>query len=258
MPQFNSVDLFASLNNGGLHLNEYNSIPKPLQKCTQIPTENLLLKKPPSVMTGTIKGNDPSLKIDGDFSIKNWKFIATENELKLFNNDKFIFNFNTENFNTEKSKIPDENFKSANIPVGSADNPPEYTDSTENDLLYKEVEVLYTLPTYSKLRRINNRICLENRNVFFRTLSKDSRNLILEDIKRIISLVKNNDDLLKKVFTGLAILTSTTYKNDKLWNENVDKMIKNAKKIPLRISRNGDTLLNTYLHIDLPNIKQRS
>jgi hypothetical protein len=108
-------------------------------------------------------------------------------------------------------------------PIRTAYNnepPPKYEDIESPP----EITTLFSLKPYQKLRRINNTIAVETRNRIMRTFSPDSREQTYQDIKRILETAKTSEERFK-ITTGINVLTSTTYKNDKKWVQKVSDLI---------------------------------
>jgi hypothetical protein len=98
--------------------------------------------------------------------------------------------------------------------------PPKYEDVESSP----EITTLFLLKPYQKLRSINNTIAVETRNRIMRTFSRDSREQTYQDIKRILETAKTSEERFK-ITTGINVLTSTTYKNDKKWVQKVLDLI---------------------------------
>ncbi len=109
--------------------------------------------------------------------------------------------------------------KCEDLPPKYEDLPPkyEYIESPE-------ITTLFLLKPYQKLRRINNTIAVETRNRIMRTFSQDSREQTYQDIKRILENSKTQEERTK-ITTGINVLITTTYKNDKKWVQKVLDLI---------------------------------
>jgi len=152
-------------------------------------------------------------------------FAQLGNKGIVFSHDQNRNNiFNVEHNNNLTSPSSSKNIIS--------DKPPDYNE-IQHVNSNEEVEILYNLKEYSKLRRVNNKIQVENRNVIMRTFSKDSRITAFDDIKRIMLNLNelNNRNELHKAMNGINILKSTTYKNDKLWIQKLDDFLHNTIKL---------------------------
>ena len=100
------------------------------------------------------------------------------------------------------------------------ENPPEY-EETE---LSEEFTILLNLKDNQRLRRVNNKIELETRSSLQRTMSKDSRYILYEDLERISKNIKTTTE--KFAFKhAVNTLINTTYKSDKKWGKMVEKLL---------------------------------
>lgn len=100
------------------------------------------------------------------------------------------------------------------------EKPPEY----EEIELSEEFTILLNLKDNQRLRQVNNKIELETRSSLQRTMSKDSRYILYEDLERISKNIKTNSE--KSAFRhAVNTLINTTYKSDKKWIEMVEKLL---------------------------------
>ncbi len=129
---------------------------------------------------------DGDMKVEGSLTLpNNWKINTTENELKFLKNDKEVFVV--------------------------SDTPPNY-----EDVLCSEFDVLINLEENQRLRRVNGKVCIENRCFVSRTFSNDNRHRVYEDLKRLSDLAKTSEDF-GKLKHAIKVLSETTYKNDSEW-----------------------------------------
>ena len=105
------------------------------------------------------------------------------------------------------------------------DNLPRYLDIEIDDTF----EVLKNLKENQKLRKIKNKLVIENRILVSirRRMSGDSRNNLLEDLSKLSENLDN--DRTKILINTLTLLKETTYKNDLKWTEKANELINKLK-----------------------------
>lgn len=105
--------------------------------------------------------------------------------------------------------------------------PPLYTEKIGGERNEEEeLNVIYNLKKNDRIRRIRSedgeRIILESRNWIFRKYTKDSRIKTLEDLRRLSTMQMDR----LKFIEGVTVLYTTTYRNDKKFKEEAEKIIR--------------------------------
>jgi hypothetical protein len=98
----------------------------------------------------------------------------------------------------------------------------------------REGIVLYNLKSNSRIRRLNNLIVEDTR--IFKYNTQDSRDKTLEDISRVLSLLKEDKqtELINIIIENLQ--NWDTYKKDKIFTNDLQKIISNYVTFNLNLN----------------------